>query len=683
MTTSNPGTNTDNTPSVTEDSDPYRLLVSAQVTIIESSGTSVPTPSMGHAIRLIRTRYHAASPIVALAAQHTNDPLFAGAPAGWLVLDSSIHPIDADTLPSDPDYLLAYHAFALSDPNAPDTPSTPCKPDALATVAARAADSADQPVHLDSRILGFSRPTFQPGDSSKTNVTGTAEAGSVLDSLDLAVDHDPLDGAAAVLVHPSQPSRDGNYLTVPHITGVTYNVDPGEYPITGEGVTVTAEPSDGYTFPEDIESTWDFEYVPEAQTASSVHTLMGPHEDTASEDAAATDAAAHHVLLGAATPLWKRRTPRIAAAASLMAILALSGGALTNSNEGATDPDQAQEDSFAGVQWPSTVPTPTRTDQSLTEDHTITLWDLDADLARALSWYSAGVAYIDPDDESLVLLDTLSGVEIASTDLDSPVQWTTEFMVGDTPAVGARTDNSFKAITSGGATQTWNIDEASSLRVSGSTPMLTTDSGDIYALVMGEDDPVEITGNPNYRPAAIDAEMLIQFAAGIPRLVTLPVTESADHEAAEVTLESPTDDASFSRHLSVGHGLTLSEWDIDGANHLVVHDLQNDATVTAVVPAAEHSQAWTIGHGMDLAIVGPYAFDLDTGELITQSEAGPIEAALGPVAITQHSEGRRFTLDGQQFGEDSRIIGYTGKGTALIRNPDGSVAAVSESTGMA
>src|SRR5699024_4361439 len=132
MTTSNPGTNTDNTPSVTEDTDPYRLLVSARVTMLESSGTSVPTPSMGHAIRLIRTRYHAASPIVALAEQHTNDALFADAPAGWLVLDSSIHPIDAETLPSDPDYRLIYHAFAFSDPNSPDTPTAPCKPDAFA-----------------------------------------------------------------------------------------------------------------------------------------------------------------------------------------------------------------------------------------------------------------------------------------------------------------------------------------------------------------------------------------------------------------------------------------------------------------------------------------------------------------------------------------------------------------------
>src|SRR5699024_4858088 len=119
-----------------------------------------------------------------------------------------------------------------------------------------------------------------------------------------------------------------------------------------------------------------------------------------------------------------------------------------------------------------------------------------------------------------------------------------------------------------------------------------------------------IDDNPDYSPAAIDEGTLIQFAAGMPRLVTLPMDSDAD--AAELRLDAPTENATFSRHLAVGHGLALSEWQVDGQDYLVVHDLSEDATVTAAVPSIDDPQGWSLGRGMDLAIIGPYAFDLDT-----------------------------------------------------------------------
>lgn len=674
----------------------YTLVVKAQVEIMDRSGTTVPARSMAAAIRSIRSRFHEDFPLIALDAKHAADPLFSDSIRGWIVTETAIMPIEGQEVVQEPDYRLRYHSFTLADPNASPHRETPCQAESLIPVAMKAADSAGSPVQLSSTLLGFTHPVLQPGDAERQQSGAEQkDTASILDSLDPDL-FSSSDSRQLILVHPLEPRRHANTVTIPAATGVTYNAKPGDYPIDGEGVSVTASPADGYRFPEGETTHWDFEYQPDHEPIVETSPVVGELAEIVEEEepnAPTTDAPDHDdkrswprqfpkakalVLPASETPpWWKRRNTLIIAAAALVTLLI--AGLLLLPQPGANDESGTETAQRDGSGWISSVAPASAAEESLTEEHTLTMWDLDVDQSAELSWYSAGVAHIDPDDDALVLRSTLSGEETARIQLDEPVQWTSEFMATEAPAVGARTESRFVAITADGDTASWPIDEDATLQVSGSTPMLTTDDGETYALIVGEEDPVLVEGNPEYRAAAIDEETgLIQFAAGMPRVVTLPMNDGQD--PAELRLESPTAEASFGRHLAAGHGLTLTEWDVAGQDYLVVHDL-DDATVTAAVPSIEDAQGWSIGRGMDIAIIGPYAFDLETGELVAESESQDFISALGDVAITQGEEGREFILDGESFYETSRVIGYTGAGTVIIRQADGSVAALSEGSG--
>lgn len=687
----------------------YRLLVSAAVTIIDRSGTQVETASIGRAIRTLRNRYHDDMPLIALDDRHTTDPLFAGAAPGWMLSDTQIIELEPGSeLTRQPDYKLRYHSFKLSDPQVEGAPKTPCKPDALVAVASKAAESSGQPVKLESRMLGFANPTFNPGDAAKAQADEEATR-SVLDALDPS-----LFASSTILVQPPAPVRTGNSLTVPEATGVEYNVAPGDYQIEGEGVSITATPAEGYAFPEDEEKkVWDYEYQPAGSPppppeADEDGQLLSLDEawDLSSADENEADAAESSeapsqkgaeapprrrlrrtkplsdstelILASDATrPWWKSRKVLTAAAGGVLALAVVAGVVVFAGGDSA---DQVAEEADQSPDWLSTAAAPEPAEQPLTEGHTSTLWGIDADLAEDASWTGAGVAHIDPEDDALVLRSTLSGEETARVELDEPVEWVEEFMAGEDPAVGARTETGFIAITSEGDTQEWEIDEDAQLRTSGSTPMLI-DDGEIYALVVGEEDPASVTGNPEYAPAAIDGETLIQYASGSPRVVTLPITDDAEHDAAELILDDPAEGASFQRHLTFGHGLSLTEWDIDGETYLVVHDLHEEASVSAVVPSFDGAESWSVGRGMELATIGGYAFDLEDGSLVAESAEEDFHRAMGPVAVVDAGNGREFILDGYQYTETTRVLGYTGAGTAIVRQPDGSVAAVSEAEG--
>lgn len=67
------------------------------------------------------------------------------------------------------------------------------------------------------------------------------------------------------IVTPTAPTKSGNNLTIPNITGVTYSangitVDPGVYAMT-EDTMVEAMPTVGYIFPSNIDTDWGYDYI--------------------------------------------------------------------------------------------------------------------------------------------------------------------------------------------------------------------------------------------------------------------------------------------------------------------------------------------------------------------------------------------------------------------------------------
>lgn len=67
------------------------------------------------------------------------------------------------------------------------------------------------------------------------------------------------------IVTPTAPTKSGNNLTIPNITGVTYSangitVDPGVYAMT-EDTMVEAMPTVGYIFPSNVDTDWGYDYI--------------------------------------------------------------------------------------------------------------------------------------------------------------------------------------------------------------------------------------------------------------------------------------------------------------------------------------------------------------------------------------------------------------------------------------
>lgn len=333
--------------------------------------------------------------------------------------------------------------------------------------------------------------------------------------------------------------------------------------------------------------------------------------------------------------------------------------------------------------WASTIAPATPNATPLLDGYDNDAWNLPAGKAEAASAFAAGVAYVTSDPRELVLLDTDSGKELGKTRLDSYISYTSEFMAGDVPAVAARTEKSLTAITAKGDTQSWKVAKDDTVRITGTTPMVVSKDGKVSALIVGEDKPVEVTRDTSFIPTAIDGKTLIQADSARPQVVIDPLDDKAD--AKTLDLPAPTDSATFSRHISSGHGVTVAEWTVDGQSTVTVHDLDDDAAVTAAFPLSDSADAdsWQVGRTMGTGIIGDKAVSLADGSLTVDGNGTPFTIALGPLAVTEVKGQRTYFDSTSTYPEpdQARLLGYTAKGPAIVRNPDGSITALTNTEG--
>lgn len=603
------------------------LVLTAEVAVKDRSGIEVHTNSLEKAIQLIRGRHHQQPPTVELDPAHAKDTA-RFQQAKWQINPTDIQLLsDSEARRTKAHYRLAFHRYVvmiLGEGNS----HGPSSLETIFTAAQKIADQQLVDVELTSELPGFLPTRFEPRE----------------------FDEDTADQTAATPAPDEEPDEEVSSLAASL-------VDNGE----DQEPQQEAKPLQRM-----------LAKLPQ-RPAKSVPTDQDEDQPSEPEDQEQAPETTNDVgLIGVA-----RKYRAVLLTAALVAIAAIGVFVLYR----LMFAGPAEPETTAGTpDWVSAAADITYADEPLTNGYDQQLWELDAETAENLSWFGAGAAYIDPDDGDLVLLDHLTGDPIASTPLNSPVEYTAEFIAGDDQAVGVRTEDGFRAITADGESQVWGLEDSDTLRISGSTPMVTTEEGDTYALLVGEESPVEVTGNPQLHSAAIDDDTLIQVAGGQPTVVTIPLDEDSDRESTELSLEAPDAEAEFGQHITAGHGHTLSSWQYQGTEYLVVHSLEDDGQITAAVEAPEDVTAWSIGRGMDLAIVGPHAFDLETGELVVTSETAPLISALGPVAVTDGDD-RQFIYDAIAYTETQRIIGYTGQGTALVRMPDGSVRGLGESQG--
>ena len=347
--------------------------------------------------------------------------------------------------------------------------------------------------------------------------------------------------------------------------------------------------------------------------------------------------------------------------------------------------------------WETSLPASTQATKSLDSKFTMKLWTLEPGEADSVSWFAAGIVATNEAKGEISLYSQSGGKRIATHKIgDKDLRWATEFIHNGEPAVGLRIADSFVGISAKGDVQQWNVPSTMEIKVHGTTPIMTNAASEkdpkkiIYkALQIGNKNPVDLTVNREMATRAVDGGWIVQLDLQGPIVAMNPVDRSNKATTAHaVSLVAPTDEAKFVRHLDAGHGNALALWNVGGAFYVGVHPLVGEhagiaASFVKSPFGEEDAKNWTVASGMNLALLGPYAFSLKTGELAEYSPTQDFTRAYGPAAVTIDGNSRRtFVFDHTKYAESARIIGFTGQGTILVRLTDGSVAAYGETGGL-
>lgn len=591
-------------------------VTAASVTIIDRNGVRVPAGSIASVLRVLTDRKHTHFPIITVAQEHTTgtDAVFQS--GRWILDNGHFAPYAGARAPT---YTLEYADFIIATPDQGDART---KAPTLAPVLEAARTYATAKGHLvvlESDLPGFATTVLSPEPVAPASTESATDDAPLADSREIIPPKPttlppPFPPAAALSVERSQIDR------------------PGQRRDTRTPVLLHA-----------ARARRRLIHVSQAVIARTRR--LTQRFPSISKEGAGRAA--------------KARTYRLVGVAAVISLSAAGGIALITTNENTPAPEHVA----------ATAPPITAAEVDLLDTY-VELWTLPADQAETVSWFTAGVIHVDPDSGELILTEPHSGDEIASAELDSAIEYTTEFIAGDSPAVGARTDEKFTVLTADGVTQSWKLNEDDVLRASGTTPMLMRDD-EAFALIVGEDKPVPVTGNPDLIPAAIDGDTLLQIAAGQPRIASISRTDDA--EASEAVLARPTPTAQFERHLTAGHGLALAQWADNGTIVLAVHDTTT-GSVTVTIPGAAEASGWRLGRGMETLLIGGHAIDVATGRPLASTDGAQFSTAYGPAAVLDDGAQRTYIVNGRSYTTTAgRLLGFDGDGLAVVRTTNGAV----------
>lgn len=317
------------------------------------------------------------------------------------------------------------------------------------------------------------------------------------------------------------------------------------------------------------------------------------------------------------------------------------------------------------------IATPTYVDTSQT---TATLdvsgtpvWEIPADEAGVLSVYRAGILQVH--DGKANLLSTATGEVIADRSLEEPIDVTFETVDADSkPAVGYQTESEI-VIMSVSSVDAWELPSDDLHVVATGDVALLTDkhSRKAYVAVAGEDDLVEANYDVNLMLSGADEGHLLQPISNTPR-VELVSYDGTDSKVVE--LVPGNERMSFVRHLSIGHGLSLALWELEGVKLASTHDLTTGKSV-ATVPVEEAS-GWTVGRGGQLAVMGRYVVDMSTGHFIYEADR-TLDGAVNTIPYIEESSGRTLIIDDQSVKQSQRLRGVT-ESVMVMENGDSSIS---------
>jgi hypothetical protein len=295
------------------------------------------------------------------------------------------------------------------------------------------------------------------------------------------------------------------------------------------------------------------------------------------------------------------------------------------------------------------------------------LWELDADEARLMSVYRAGILQVH--DGTVKLRNINTGDIIEETGIDEAIESTYETFDADgDPAVGYRTDTQVTIISKNGA-ESWEVEEPNlQLVASGDLGLLVdTESYEAQAIVPGEEELVEAHYDRDLMLSGADQDYLLQPTSNVPQ-VDLVTFDGEDRQV--IDLQPPHEQTSFIRHLAIGHGLSLALWELEDVRFATTHSLEDGRAISTV--PIESAEKWTFGRGADLAVIGRYAIEISTGHFIVEADQ-PLTGAINTVPFVEESSTRTLIVDGQPLRQSTRLRGVT-ESVVVIENGDSSIS---------
>lgn len=237
-------------------------------------------------------------------------------------------------------------------------------------------------------------------------------------------------------------------------------------------------------------------------------------------------------------------------------------------------------------------------------------------------------ASVTPTAEGLLVLDRgdLTVVDSATGDarytarVEDPVSFVADALVDDTPALVWRASDTVWALQDGADHPLeYTIAEDAAISAAG-TAVLVRDGEELSTL--GADGLVDLPAPPEgHTPIAVDGTTLTSGSLDGSAVLAEPGQDDTTH----LQLSPPGKDFVLDEWKAAGHGLAVTLWSRSGTEdpRIAVHSLVDGSlSAAAAAPAELVSDAdWVVGQGDALGTLGPYVFDLDTGELLIDGSA--------------------------------------------------------------
>lgn len=245
-------------------------------------------------------------------------------------------------------------------------------------------------------------------------------------------------------------------------------------------------------------------------------------------------------------------------------------------------------------------------------------WEAQIDPSASVTASARGVVVIKGSD--VEVLNSKTGKKRAEFSMDGDVQIAADTIISGKRALLLRSgDQAFVLQDSDKKPREYTLPKNAEISLAGTSPMISSD-GKLFHF--HGDDVHPIAGlESGYTPMGLDGRKAITATFD----GDVAVTDTETGLTEKFALEKPGRDLTILRWVTAGHGKIVTVWgpedtDLDSSEpvQVVVSDSSQGKIVSTVEATAESvaDAKWERGQGFNLAVFGPYLFDMKSGLLV-------------------------------------------------------------------